>query len=119
MLSPLITPHRPPQRVEDRLGGVVDVRAIELGAVTKCLAVQQQILRILQQSVVVHQVVQVLRTIEEFIVLHPLRHIQRDRPERREDFARAGLRRVVHVVEMLSLITLLRNRGLSPIVTSV
>jgi hypothetical protein len=49
-------------------------------------------------------------------LLHPFRHIQRDRPERSKNFARAGLRCVVHVVKMLSLITLLRNRGQSVIV---
>ena len=67
------------------------IEAVELGAVPQRLAIQQQIFRIHQQAVVVHQIVEIFRAVEKFVVLHPLRHFQRDGAERRDDFAGAGL----------------------------
>ena len=90
VLRHLRAPHRASERVEDGLGCVVDDGTIELGAVPQRLAIQQQILRVHQQAVVVHQIVQVLRAVEKLVVFHALRHFQRDRAERGDDLARAG-----------------------------
>jgi hypothetical protein len=85
-------PYRPPQRIEDALRGVVDDRSVELVAVPQSLAIQQQIFLVHQQSIVVHQIVEVFGTVEKFVGLHPLRHFQGDGAERSGDFAGAGLR---------------------------
>jgi len=83
--------HRPAERVEDGLRGIVDDRAIELVAVAQCLAIEQQAFGIFQQAVVVHQVGQVLGAVEELVGLHAFRHGQRNRAEGGDYFPGTGL----------------------------
>ena len=86
-----VVAHRAAQRIEHAARGVVDDRGVELVAVAQRLAVQQQPLRILQQTVVVGQIVEILGAVEEFVGLHILRDRQRDRAEGGDDLSRSGL----------------------------
>jgi hypothetical protein len=112
VIRDLRAPHRPSHRIEYGLGCVVDDRAIELGAVAQRLAVQQQVFRVHQQAVVVHQVVQVFRAVEELVVLHTLRNFQRDSPERGDDFAWSGLHSGIfhQAVTMVSFFGIIASR---------
>ena len=84
--------NRPAERVEHALRGVVDDRRVEGGAVPERLAVEQQIFRVHQQAVVVNQVVEVFRAVEELVRLHPFRYVQRNWPVRGGDFTRTVAR---------------------------
>ena len=91
VLGNLSSSDRASERIQDYLGGVVDDRGVEFVAVTQRLAVEQQVFRVGQQTVVVDQVVKVFRTVEKLVGLHAFRNIQGNGPKRGDDLSWSGL----------------------------